>query len=86
MSLKTLLKLNLTATYCPNCAVFRGEKPTAAFHSMKDEMYHKTKYYIKCKYCKAITPAYEDPKDAIENWEDLFVKKELETVLKDARA
>ena len=82
-TLKTLVKLNLTGIYCPNCAVSKGEYPTAGFTFMKDELYHKTKYYIRCKVCDAVTPAYEDPKDAIENWDDLFIKKELETVLKE---
>jgi hypothetical protein len=36
---------------------------------------------MRCRYCNTTTPAYEDPNDVIENWNDLFIKKEESLIL-----
>lgn len=81
-SYKKLFQLNVTALECPSCNVV-GTYPSAKFGCIKDEKYHKLKYYICCRFCKQITPAFEDPKEALENWSDLFILKEDEILLKD---
>lgn len=80
--IKKLFQLNVTALECPSCTVV-GTYPSAKFGCIKDEKYHKLKYYICCRFCKQITPAFEDPKEALENWSDLFILKEDEIPLKD---
>lgn len=78
---RTLFRLNLTGTFCPNCAITKGEYPTAGFKRLYDRVYHKYKFYMRCRYCNTTTPAYEDPNDVIENWNDLFIKKEESLIL-----
>lgn len=77
--------MNITGTYCPNCALFKGEYPTARVSSLYDTQYHQYKFYIHCRTCKATTPAYENARDAIENWDDLFIKKETEVALEGVK-
>lgn len=72
-SIKKVIRLNTTGYYCPECTrVYGKENPTARFHSLYDEQYKKYKYYIKCCFCSKVTPGYENPKDAIDIWEDGF--------------
>lgn len=68
---------NTYGYYCPNCS-FIHSIPTAYMEFMWDEKYHKYKKYIKCLECSQATPAFEDTKDAIENWNDNFINKEVE--------
>ncbi len=72
--LKKLL-INFNGIYCPECSLL-STRPTAHLHHLYDEQYKKDKYYIKCKYCKTVTPAFENEKDAMNNWDWLFIKKE----------
>ena len=74
-SIFRVLFLNLNGIYCPECSLLNN-KPTAAIKYFKDKVYKKDKFYIKCKYCKTATPAYEDVSKIFDIWDDLFIKKE----------
>ena len=76
-----MISLNVFAYHCPDCAVPFSDKFTAKFCGIWDEQYKVYKYFIKCKCCGNVTPAFEDPKKALDNWEDLFIKKEIQLVL-----
>lgn len=59
--------------YCPNCGT---DRPTAHLHLMRDKIYKKDAFYIKCERCKNTTPA-GDINMVIDNWDDRFIDKEL---------
>lgn len=80
---KQLFRLNLYGTECPCCSPEKGYSPTAQFNILWDEKYHKTKYYVHCKKCYLTTPAFEDPKDAMDVWDYNFIMKEDEILLKE---
>ena len=46
----------------------------------KDKKYHKYKFYLKCKDCGLVTPAYEDLKKLMEVWEDIWISVEIKAV------
>ena len=79
-SLKKLISLNLFPPYCPDCARVVSN-PSAKFCRLWNEQYRRYEFYIKCKYCKNVTPAFVDPKKALDNWDDLFIKKENQLIL-----
>lgn len=67
---------------CPNCALTTNEKlfeecePTARVLFMKNEIYNKPNFYVKCKVCGFTTPAYDTSKEALDNWNDNWVTTE----------
>ena len=77
-SLKIVIKANSSGGFeCPSCSLSGAQAP-ARLHLMNDKVFKKYKFYIQCKWCKRTTPAFEKLKDAVDNWEDLFISKELE--------
>lgn len=71
----TLFKLNSITIPCPECfALSNGYY--SKFGIVWDGLYKKPKYYIRCKCCNLVTPAFEDPEDAKEVWEDYFIERE----------
>lgn len=81
--LKKLFKLNMYGNECPICSVGKSCNPTAKFSLLYDEKYRKNKFYISCRTCKLTTPAFEDPRDAIEFWDYNFILKEDEILLEE---
>jgi hypothetical protein len=73
--LQQLAKANNCGFYCPNCSIERNNT-TAGASAVEDELYHKTKYFIRCKRCNLTTPAYETIKDAAESWENVCASVE----------
>lgn len=82
---KKLFKLNLTGYYCPECSPCRLFIPTAQVNVMKDEKYHKYKYYIQCRDCKLTTPAFEDYEDAFDAWDNIHTLYEDRILLEGAK-
>lgn len=80
---KTRVQYELISWYCPVCSpkAICPIKPSARFSMMKDEKYHRYKFFVKCDRCKMTTPAYEDPRVAEDAWEELCIAKEIEAVL-----
>lgn len=77
-SLKTVVKVNSSGGFeCPSCSLSGAQAP-AKLYLMNDKIFKKYKFYIKCKWCKRTTPAFENLKNVVDNWEDLFISKELE--------
>lgn len=72
--------MNLTTFECPECCKKYGysEYPARAY-TLYDEQYHKYKFYLKCKDCNLVTPAYEDLKDLMKYWEELWVTEDVKT-------
>lgn len=80
-NLKTRLKIikqlavaNNFGYHCPNCS--NDNRVTAYANAMKDELYHKTKFFIRCRHCKLTTPAYETIKEASSAWEEVCASVE----------
>lgn len=82
-SFKKLWGLNIWGVECPECTFQGSSRLTASFGLVKDELYHKMKFYIKCKCCSLTTAAYEDPAEANEHWDTYFIKKEDRILLKE---
>lgn len=76
-----VVRMNLTNFECPECCKKYGysEYPVRA-QLLYDEKYHKHKFYLKCKECDLTTPAYEDPKELINFWEELWVSEDVKVV------
>jgi transcription elongation factor Elf1 len=70
--LQQLAKANNCGFYCPSCSI-KSSTATARVRTVKDELCHKTKYFIRCKRCKLTTPAYETIKEAVDAWEDTCI-------------
>ena len=73
-SLSKIINKKIFGYYCPCCSTEDYNVSSCTARILWDEKYHKYKYYIKCKYCDITTPAYEDIKDAEENFEYLWIK------------
>lgn len=67
---------------CPNCALTTNERlfealqPSARVLFMKNELYKKPNFYVKCKVCGFTTPAYDTSKEALDAWNDSWVTTE----------
>lgn len=68
---------NIYGYFCPNCSLLMIN-PTAFAETIYDEKYHKNKIYIRCNECYTTTPAFEDFDKVEDNWNDLFINKEVE--------
>ena len=66
--------------YCPNCALrfkdIRMLEPTASCTFFIDKRDKKPKFYIRCRCCNYVTPAYETTDNALEMFEDKWVSTE----------
>lgn len=78
-NIKIAMRHNVYGLYCPDCSL-RVNKPTAYIHRGYDKLYKKDKIYIKCNSCDRVTPMYEDEKDLLNTWDDLFIDKEVDIV------
>ena len=76
-----LIYLNLVNAPCIYCCG-KGFGSTR-YHIIFDKKYKKYKYYIKCKCCNTVTPAFEDPKDALDFWDEYAISKEIEILEKE---
>lgn len=78
-ALKTVVKHNLFGGFiCPECSMredYDYHMPSEMYF-LRDEKYHKYKYYIKCHNCEKTTPALDTPKEALEMWDDYFIDQE----------
>lgn len=76
-----LIRANLTNFECPECCkkynLSEYEYPVRV-RVLYDEKYHK--FYLKCRDCKLTTLAYEDPKELINVWKDLWTSAEVKIV------
>lgn len=67
---------------CPNCALninkvfLEGLEPTARMLFMKNKIYNKPNFYIKCKFCGFTTPAFNTSKEALDSWSESWVTTE----------
>lgn len=78
---RILIRMNLTSFECPECCkTNKFSNYPVRVQVLKDEKYHKYKFYLKCKDCNLVTPAYEDPKKLMEVWEDIWINEEIKTV------
>ena len=76
-----LIRANLTNFECPECCKkYNLPEYPVRVRVLYDEKYHKHKFYLKCRDCKLTTPAYEDPKELINVWEDLWISAEIKIV------
>lgn len=82
-SYKRLWGLNIWGVECPECTFQGSNRLTASFGLVKDELYHKMKFYIRCRCCGLTTAAFADPKETIDHWDAYFVKKEDNILLKE---
>lgn len=72
------IRMNLTSFECPECCkTDKFSNYPVRVRVLYDEKYHKHKFYLKCRDCKLTTPAYEDPKELINVWEDLWISAEV---------
>lgn len=80
---KTRLRYGLISWYCPMCSpkALCPTKPSARFLMMKDEKYHKYKFFVKCNRCKMTTPAFGSSKATENAWEELCITREVEVAL-----
>lgn len=60
---------NIYGFNCPECSNW-SDVPTAWMYRMWDEKEKKFKKYIQCETCARTTPAYENAKEATEQWDD----------------
>lgn len=74
--------MNVWGIECPEC-IFQSDRLTAAFGLINDKVYHRMKFYIKCRCCGLTTAAYTDPRETIDHWDTYFVKKEDKILLKE---
>lgn len=78
---RILIPMNLTGFECPECCKkYKISNYPVRAQILRDEKYHKYKFYLKCKDCGLVTPAYEDLKKLIEVWEDIWINEEIKTV------
>lgn len=68
---------------CPNCALSTDARfydcmeGTASIKYVRNELYHKPSFYVKCNACGFTTPAYDTSKEALDVWSDDWVTTEL---------
>lgn len=75
------VRMNLTSFECPECCkTDKFSNYPVRVRVLKDEKYRKYKFYLKCKDCNLVTPAYEDPKKLMEVWEDIWISADIRTV------
>ncbi len=78
---KELILINLTSFECPECCKkYKISNYPVRANLFNDKKYHKYKFYLKCKDCGLVTPAYEDLKKLMEVWEDIWISAEIKAV------
>lgn len=67
---------------CPKCALKADAKSyeclegTASIRYVKNKLYNKPSFYVKCNECGFTTPAYDTSKEALDIWADNWVTTE----------
>lgn len=67
---------------CPNCALhieknmYEGLEPTARIFYIKNEIYKKPAFYVKCKVCNFTTPAFDTSREALNQWLEHWIDVE----------
>ncbi len=78
---RLLIPMNLTGFECPECCkTYKPSNYPVRAQILRDEKYHKYKFYLKCPYCRLVTPAYDDLKKLMEVWEDIWISAEVKAV------
>ena len=75
----TAAKHNIMGYEC----VCKCNAASASLKIIYNKQYHLYEYCIACKDCRKTTPAFPTPKQAEDNWEDLWIAEELALLAED---